>query len=114
MTTDELPLWQTTDDETTAILRLVSGDPIHERDRAAIVAAIVAAAQEDDGHVNPNAVRARIVGNPYPRVIGATYYALRRAGVLVPHGWTTSTDTAGRNSGKPCRTYRLAAQRIPW
>jgi len=114
VTTDELPLWQTTDDETAAILRLVSGDPIHERDRAAVVAAIVAAAQEDDGYVDPNLVRSRLSGRVYPRVTGATYYALRRAGVLEPAGWTVSTDTAGRNTGKPCRMYRLAAQRIPW
>lgn len=110
--TAALPLWQTTDDETAAILQLITGDPIHERDRCEVVAAIVAAADEDDGYVDANVVRAKLSGRVYPRVIGATYAALRRAGVLVPHGWTVSTDTAGRNTGKPCRTYRLAAQRI--
>lgn len=103
-----LPLWETIDDETAAILRLVHGDRIHERDRAEVVRAIVAAAEDDDGLVDPGEVRLRLSGRAYPRVVGATYAALRRAGVLVPVGWTISTDVSGGNAGRPARTYRLA------
>jgi len=96
------------DGDTLAILRLVDGDPIHERDRAEIVAEIVAAGREHRlRHVDPNAVRARLAGSVYPRCIGAVYAALRYAGVLEPVSWTTSTDKAGRNAGKPARVYRL-------
>jgi len=97
------------DADTLAILRLIDGDPIHERDRGDIVAAIIAAGRAHRlHHVDPNAVRARLAGSVYPRCIGAVYAALRNAGVLEPVSWTTSTDKAGRNAGKPARLYRLA------
>ena len=76
--------------------------------------AVLEVGREHDGLVDPNRVRERLSGRVYPPTVGAVYAALRRAGVLEPAGWTTSTDTAGRNTGKPCRMYRLAAQRIPW
>lgn len=103
----ELPLFSSVDDDTASILELVAGDRIHERDRERVVEAILTAAREHDGNVDPNVVRSQITGNPYPRVIGAVYAALRRAKVLEPIGWTTSTDTAGHNAGKPVRVYRL-------
>ena len=98
-------------DETAAILDLLCMDPIHARDRATIVRAIVAEAHARGGRVDPNRLRARLCdenGNlrVYPRVVGATVHALVRAGVLVPDGWVTSTDRRGRNAGKPARAYR--------
>jgi len=47
----------------------------------------------------------------YPRLLGAIYQALAKKGVLEFAGWTTSTDTRGRNAGRPARSYRLT--RLP-
>lgn len=95
--------------DTTAILRLVDGDPIHERDRELIVSAIVETGRAHRLHlVNPNVVRSRLAGSVHPRCVGPVYGALRHAKVIEPVGWTVSTDTGGRNVGKPLRLYRLA------
>lgn len=95
------------DSATESILELVAGDPLHEDDRAAVVRAILAAAAADNGRVDPNQVRKLIPDNVYPRVTGAVYQSLAKKGVLVVDGWTVSEDTTGRNTGKPCRVYRL-------
>lgn len=88
------------------VCSLVAGDPLHERERAAVVDAIRDDAVEHFGQVNSNRVRERIPSWVAPQVIGATYNALRARGLLVDDGWTTNTDRRGRNSGKPARLYR--------
>lgn len=94
---------------TQALLDLIHGDPIHDRDREAVVDAIRAAVT-DDGTVCGNDWRVRIPSWVYPRVVGATVNALARAGVLRATGeWVASDDFAGRNSGKPVRVYRWCA-----
>ena len=94
------------DPHTAAILDLIAGDPIHDRDREAIVNAIRASVR-DDGTVCSNDWRDAIPAWVYSRVVGATVHALAAAGVLVPTGeWQISDDRKGRNSGRPCRTYR--------
>ncbi|MFD4250402.1 hypothetical protein ACFWQL_11750 [Amycolatopsis thermoflava] len=95
------------DAETASLLRLIAGDPLHAEDRAAVARAILAAAAADGGRVDPNQVRKRIPATVYPRVIGAVYQALARAGVLQSEGWTISDDRRGRNSGRPARVYRM-------
>ena len=89
----------------------MGGDPIHARDRRRIVAAILADALAHSGLVNPNRVRAALTNkhgiDVYPRLIGATYNGLTRAGILAFEGWTTSDDHRGGNAGKPARCYRL-------
>jgi hypothetical protein len=93
------------DPNTAALLDLMDGDPIHARDREAIIDAIRAAVRPD-GTVSGNDWRGLIPQWVYPRVIGATVHALARHGVLVATGdWVISDDTAGRNSGKPVRKY---------
>jgi hypothetical protein len=76
-----------------------------------VEAAIRGDAASHSGHIDPNRVRALLTNEHgltvYPRVIGATYSALRQAGVLIADGWTTSTDVRGGNAGKPARLYRL-------
>jgi hypothetical protein len=42
-----------------------------------------------------------------PQIIGPTYRALCLLREIEPDGWTTNTDTRGRNTGKPARCYRL-------
>lgn len=103
--------------EVAAICALLRGDPLHRRDRERIVAAVVEEAREHDGFVDPNRVRARLTyGDTQelvvnPRVVGAVYQGLGKTGVLEFAGYIDSTDTSGRNAGKPARSYRLT--RLP-
>jgi len=90
-----------------AVLALIAGDPLHARDRDAIVDAITVAVRPD-GTVTSNDWRGLIPSWVYPRVIGATVNALTKAGVLVPTGqWVISDDVHGRNAGRPARVYRF-------
>ena len=94
------------DPNTAALLDLMDGDPIHARDREAVIDAIRAAVRPD-GTVCGNDWRGLIPQWVYPRVIGATVHALGRHGVLQATGdWAISDDTAGKNAGKPVRVYR--------
>ncbi len=99
------------DDGTASLLALLNGDPIHDGDRQRICQAIRDTALTNNGRVNPNVVRRRLTYNGalmvYPRIVGAVYHSLARAGVLVPDGWTVSDDRSGGNRGKPARLYRL-------
>ena len=105
----------TVDERTASLLALIAGDPLHQRDREVIVAAIVAEAEEHEGRVNPNRVRERLrlPGSRefavYPRVIGAVYLSLKAHGYLEQDRdrWVTSTDAPGGNAGKPTPVYRL-------
>ena len=103
MTTPTLP-------DQGSLLDLIASDPVHRDDRARVEAAIRGDAASHSGHIDPNRVRALLTNDygldVYPRVLSATYSALRRAGVIVPDGWTVNTDRAGGNAGKPARTYR--------
>lgn len=99
------------DPTTGAILDLIAGDPLHERDREAIVDAIRLSVGPD-GTTSANAWRPLVPSWVYHRVVGATVHALSRVGYLVPTGdWVVSDDVAGRNSGKPMRVYRWAGPR---
>lgn len=107
----DLPSAPVTDD-TAALLDLIAGDPIHQRDRATIVRAIVAEAHANAGRVDPNRLRARLAdenGEPrvYPRLVGAVVSALAQRRVLVADGWVVSTDRRGGNAGRPARRWRL-------
>ena len=86
------------------LLDLIAGDPLHERDREAVVTAIRDSVT--DGFVDPNVVRELIPTWVYPRVVGAVYHSLAAAGVIAPHDWVISTDRRGKNSGRPARRYR--------
>lgn len=95
-----------TDPVKDAILALIAGDPLHARDREAIVSAIRDSVDQQ-GMTSSNHWRPLIPAFVYPRVVGATVNALTKAGVLVPTGeWLTSNDVHGRNSGRPVRLYR--------
>jgi len=103
------------DAETADLLALIAGDPVHARDRAVIVAAIVAEARDRDGHVNLNSLRRRLT-HPItdeltvtPVVIGAVIRSLAVKGALQVAGWTENTDLKSGNNGKPQRHYRLVA-----
>ena len=94
------------DPDTAALLDLMDGDPIHARDREAVIDAIRAAVRPD-GTVCSNDWRGLIPQWVYPRVIGATVHALGRRRILQATGdWRISDDTAGKNAGRPVRVYR--------
>lgn len=97
------------DADTAALLDMISGDPLHDGDRAAVITAILSVGRANGGVIDPNQVRERIPESVYHRVIGATYRTLAQRGVIVPDGWVISADKRGRNSGKPARRYRLQA-----
>jgi hypothetical protein len=93
------------------MLDAIAADRIHATDRQRVEDAIRADAQAHSGCVDSNRVRESLrdrygLLTVYPRSLSATYSALRQAGVIRRDGWTTSTDTHGRNAGKPARTYR--------
>lgn len=87
--------------------------PLAARYRDRIRQAIAGDAREHGGEVNPNRVRARLLHpasgrlDVDPRILSATYSALRSQGVLVHAGWTTNDDVNGRNVGRPQRLWRL-------
>ncbi len=96
------------------LLDAVAGNPLADGYRRRIRNAIKADAAIHGGEVDSNRVRAALTGahglEVDPRMLSATYGALRATGVLEFAGWTTNTDTAGRNSGKPARLWRLVGE----
>lgn len=92
------------------LLDLIAGDDLHAGDRALVEAAIRQVAA-DHGEVTANTVREALTGpyglTVYPALIGATFSALVRRGVLRQIGWTENTDLASRNRGKPLRRFAL-------
>lgn len=99
------------DAATGSLLDLIVEDHGHESQRAEIERVIWAVAFEYDGLIDPNIVRTRIPAWVQPQLVGPTYRALSLAREIEPHGWTESTDTRGRNSGKPARMYRIVPAR---
>ena len=95
------------DHDTASLLDLIAADwtPFAEDDRNIIANAIRDDARAHGGHVSQNRVRPVIAGRVFHKRVGPTYRALCLAGHLRADGWEVSSDEAGRNSGKPCRTY---------
>lgn len=99
------------DAATASLLDLIAYDPIHQRDRATVVAAVVRTAQDNGGVVDPNHLRP-LLWNEHgctvdPHVIGATVRALSLSGALVFTGWVETTGSTSGNNGRPARAYRL-------
>lgn len=102
------PHWAPVDDETADLLTLVAdeGHPSADFEWALFTEAIVHSSLFD-GIVSQNRIRPLIAGKIAPRRVGAFYSRACREGLIRATGdYELSTDTAGRNSGKPCRVYR--------
>jgi hypothetical protein len=95
------------DERTGDLLDLIADCWTHTAQRAEVEHTILAVARDLDGWINPNVVRRRIPTWVQPQVVGPTYRAMCRSGVIEVDGWVVSDDTRGRNSGKPARAYRL-------
>lgn len=109
------PTFAPADDETADLLGLISADYVHQLDRDKVDAAITQTARDNGGRIDANKVRALLVNERghltvYPRLLSARYSVLARTGVIKADGWTTNTDTVGRNSGRPCRVWRLVGE----
>lgn len=98
------------DHATADLLNLIVGSDNHAHHREEVERVIWAVALDNGGHIDPNEVRARIPSWVQPQLVGPTYRAMTLARDIEPDGWTTNTDTRGRNSGKPLRTYRIVPQ----
>lgn len=100
--------------DTGAVLALLHGDPLHERERHRIAAAILADGQDHGGEVDADRVRTALTGphglTVFPRLLSSSYAGLARAGVLAHTGWKVSEDRTGGNAGRPARVWRLAGR----
>lgn len=104
------PTWAPVDDTTADLLSLVSRDEMTPRpdEEWQHFTRSVRAAAEPDGRVDPNCLRELLRGHVAPRRIGSYTHRAKCEGLLVETGdWVTSTDTEGRNAGRPVRVYRL-------
>lgn len=120
MTTTQHPQWHETDETTGSLLDLIDADwrPFAERDRMTVARAIRLDAETHDGQVHPNRVRIAlaqlpVIEQPKPQRVGPVYRALCLRGELEATGWDISTDTHGRNSGRPCRVFRWLGEADP-
>lgn len=96
---------------TLATVDTVAGDVTNDRDWARFRSACEQAAwlSADLFTVDPNVVRSILAGRVAPRRVSAFWMkATSSSGFLDNSGqWTTNTDLAGGNSGKPLRLRKL-------
>lgn len=103
------PTWSPVDEQTDSLLDLIADDGTLTTEAewdlyTAILAGVAATA---GGVINPNVLRLSIRGRIKPQRVGAfTHRALSQGLVEYTGEWVTSTDTHGRNSGKPARELR--------
>lgn len=109
LTFDGLPAGPV-DDDTATVVDIVEREERGHDDRARIDEAVRRVAMRDGGRVSTNAVRKQLTNEHgltvQPQRIGPHLRALTLAGVLELDGWEVSTDTVGRNAGKPLRVRR--------
>lgn len=105
------PQWSPLDDTTADLLTLVrdEGHPSADHEWDAFVAILRESARLHAGLIDPNRVREQLRGSIAPRRIGAFYSAAARMGWLTRDGYSFSTDTTGKNAGRPVRTYLWTA-----
>ena len=109
------PAWSATDEQTGSLLDLLADDGTvstdYEWDLYVDCLRDVAISAWRFGNVDdtidPNRLRSVIDGRIKPQRVGAfTHRALSQGLVEYTGRYVVSTDTAGRNSGKPCRELR--------
>lgn len=103
------PRWASVDDNTSTLLDLITAHPeipskAEEWEHFRKVLAKVAA--ENDGLIDQNRTRPLLRGEIAPRRVGAYFHRAACRGLIRAEGWTTSDDREGKNSGRPCRSYR--------
>lgn len=79
-----------------------------EKEWAVFVFALCQSAHGPDDVVDPNELRERVRDHVAPRRVGAFINRALSRDLIEPTGsWVVSSDTKGRNAGRPCREYRL-------
>lgn len=105
----ENPTWSPVDGSTGDLLDLLAMAPAipseaDEWEHFQKVLAKVAA--ENDGVIDQNRTRPLLRGEIAPRRVGPFFHRASARGLIRAEGWTTSDDRDGKNSGRPCRSYR--------
>lgn len=101
--------WSPVDDATADLLDLLADDGTVSTDYEweLWVACAKGVAVDNGWHISPNELRRVIDGRIKPQRVGAfTHRALSQGLVEYTGRYVTSTDTKGRNSGKPARELR--------
>jgi hypothetical protein len=102
------PQWESVDSDVADLLHLVADEthPSVSYEWNVWIAAARQVASENDGIVDPNALRELVRGNVAPKRCGAFVHRALTSGLMVPTGeWVVSTDRQGKNGGKPCRVF---------
>jgi hypothetical protein len=91
------------------LLAAVPTGVIREPESELVERTILDYARAHDGFIDPNEIREQLRGRVFHKVIGPTYSRLRQSGVITKAHLVISTDTIGRNAGRPIWSYRLVA-----
>lgn len=103
------PTWSPIDDTTADLLSLVANDPHPSADFEwrAFVGVLAATASLHNGRLDQNDYREQLRGVVAPRRIGAFVNKAKAERLIAETDeWSVSTDTTGRNAGRPMRIYR--------
>lgn len=103
------PQWSPVDTETGDLLSLLADDGTLTKAAQwdEFTACLRLASVWDDGLVQQNRMRPLIKDKVDPRRVGPFYRRACLEGLIAPTGdWQTSNDHAGKNAGRPMRTYR--------
>lgn len=105
------PTWSPVDSDTADLLDLVADTdhPSVDHEWHAYCMALTEAVDGDTGRIDPNRFRDLVRGVVAPKRIGALTNRALKSGLIEWRGeWVESTDTEGRNAGRPIRSYVLA------
>lgn len=102
------PAWSSVDDDTADLLTLVADDGrLCVDEEWNLYVRCLRSAASSFGVIDPNLLRQVIGGRIKSQRVGAFTHRALSAGVVEYTGqYVTSTDTRGRNGGKPCRQLR--------
>lgn len=106
------PAWDSVDNYTSDLLSLVATDPHPSADFEwrAFIGVLSATALLHDNRLDQNDYREQLRGVVAPRRIGAFVNRAKAEHLIADTGeWSVSTDTTGRNAGRPMRVYRWLA-----
>jgi hypothetical protein len=101
--------WAAVDDDTANLLDLLADDGTltTEAEWDIFATCLRGVAEVGGGVIDPNVLRVALRGRVKPQRCGAfTHRALSQGLVEYTGRYVISTDSKGRNSGKPCRELR--------
>lgn len=93
--------------EAKAAAHVAAEGKVTEAEWSTFLAAIKRVAAENGGQVDANKVRPLVRGRIEPKHIATAYAVAKRAELIERIGINESTDTEGKNAGRPQPLYRL-------